>query len=572
MENNNMISIQVNEKNLIKNIGQTFSGSSTVISELMQNARRAKATEVRFYTEAESEDLVVIDNGEGVKDFSKLLHVADSGWDEATKKEDKPFGMGFLSCLFAAEIVIVESNGQRTIIDTQKAINQEAVLVESTGNTTPGTKITLKNFKSPEGIEKLLGKHLSILAAGFPIGVFWNELEIKRQFAVNVLENLHEVDGVLVSLGADFFSNLHFKSYSAHTIFAYLQGLPIYCSNDFGKKIPSTNDVVLHLLSDEFIPRMPDRDKLFDEALHEKTFKKIINGVVRNELLKLKASVSPEEMMKYWYLAKTYKCNDIFNDIPILPAQVLSIPFATPIQLQDFHGNERNLEECSRNVTRAEIESGEVKLVGYENFDCDEHTGAPWVLGNALGWLNVSEALHSGHWANKYISLFNHHHDPDSDASELKVIIEPAGAIIAIEEMKSGWVHNVSKIVVCDHYIVKTTDGLYSAEISDSATSGYVNDELCLVVPKGDVYPGYIIEQIADFQGEHDFYESDRDEEESHLNTLVTALRGGKPEDTLRQVVLDGCISKYPTLHGKTFVISISETGEISLIAQELGN
>lgn len=572
MENNNMISIQVNEKNLIKNIGQTFSGSSTVISELMQNARRAKATEVRFYTEPESEDLVVIDNGEGVKDFSKLLHVADSGWDEATKLEDKPFGMGFLSCLFAADIVVVESDGKAVTIDTQKAINQEAIVVESTGNTSPGTKITLKNFKSPKGIEKLLGENLNILAAGFPINVYWNELEIKRPFAVNVLENLQEVDGVLVSLAQNFFTVIYREHYSNHTVFAYLQGLPIYCSNNFGKKIPTANDIVLHLVGDDFKPRMPDRDKRIDEDLNAKKFKKIINDVVRKELLKLKASVSSEEMMKYWYLAKTYHCNDIFNDVPMLPEQVLSIPFATPIQVQDFHGSERNLEECSRNVTQAEIESGEVKLVGYETFDCDEHTGAPWVLGNALGWLNVSEGLHSGHWARKHISLFNHHHDPDADASELKVIIEPVGAIIAVEEMKSGWVHNVSKIIVCDHYIVKTTDGLYSAEISDSATSGYVNDELCLVVPKGDVYPGYIIEQIADFQGQHDFYESDRDEEESHLNTLVTALRGGKPEDTLRQVVLDGCISKYPTLRGKSFVISISETGEISLIAQELGN
>lgn len=572
MENNNMISIQVNEKKLIKNIGQTFSSTSTVISELMQNARRAKATEVRIYTEPESEDLVVIDNGEGVNDFSKLLHVADSGWDEATKIEDKPFGMGFLSCLFAAEIVIVESNGQKVIIDTQKAINQEAIMVESTGDTTPGTKITLKNFKSPEGIEKLLGKHLSILAAGFPIGVYWNELEISRQFNINVLENIHEVEGVLVALGGDFFSDLHYKSYSAHTVFAYLQGLPIYCSNEFGRKVPTSNDIVLHLVGDEFKPRMPDRDKLIDVAQHEKTFKKIINGVVRNELLKLKASVSSEEMMKYWYLAKTYQCNDIFNDVPMLPAQVLSIPFATPIQMQDYHGSERNLEECKRNVTQAEVESGEIKLVGYESFNCDEHTGAPWVLGNALGWLNVSEGLHSGHWARKHISLFNHHHDPDEDASELKVIIEPVGEIIAVEDMKSGWVHHVSKIIVCDHYVVKTTDGLYSAEISDSATSGYVNDEFCLVVPKGDVYPGYIIEQIADFQGEHDFYESDRDEEQSHLNTLVTALRGGRPEDTLIQVVHDGCISKYPNLYGKSFVISISETGEISVIAQELAN
>ncbi|MGS7457286.1 hypothetical protein, partial [Mycobacterium tuberculosis] len=91
-------------------------------------------------------------------------------------------------------------------------------------NTSPGTKITLKNFKSPKGIEKLLGENLSILAAGFPINVYWNELEIKRQFAMNVINNLQQVDGVLVCLGENFFSDLHYKSYSAHTVYAYLQG------------------------------------------------------------------------------------------------------------------------------------------------------------------------------------------------------------------------------------------------------------------------------------------------------------------------------------------------------------
>lgn len=572
METKKMISIQVNETNLLKNTGQLFSSTSTVISELMQNARRAKATEVCFYTEPESEDLVVIDNGEGVKNFRKLLHVAESGWDEATKKEEKPFGMGFLSCLFAADSVIVESKGESAVIESQKAINREAIMVESTGSATPGTKITLKNFKSPEGIEKLLGKHLSILAAGFPIKVYWNELEIKSQFNVNVLDNLQEVDGVLVSLGSGIFTDLDPEHSSRHAVFAYLQGLPIYCSNEFGRKIPNAYDVVLHLVGDEFVPRMPDRNKLIDEDLQEKKFEKIINSVVHKELLKLKDTISSEEMLKYWSLAKTYRCSHIFNDVPMLPAHVLSIPFATPIHYQYFHGSEKNWEMCTRNITQAEVESGEVKLVSYEVFDCEQHTGAPWVLGNALGWLNLSESLHHDHWALKHISLFNHHHEEDADFRELNVMIEPVGAIIAAEEMKSGWVHQVSKIIVCDHYIAKTSDGKYSAEVSDYATSGYVNDEFCLVVPKGDVNPGYIIEQIADFLVDDDFYESDRDLEQSRLNTVVAALRGGAPEDTLRQVVLDGCISNYSNLRGKTFVIAVAENGEVQFIAQELGN
>lgn len=49
----------VNETALLKRLGQLFSASSSVIGELMQNARRAGASEVRLSLDAEKNILVV---------------------------------------------------------------------------------------------------------------------------------------------------------------------------------------------------------------------------------------------------------------------------------------------------------------------------------------------------------------------------------------------------------------------------------------------------------------------------------------------------------------------------------
>jgi HSP90 family molecular chaperone len=91
------VSMKVNQANLVKGLKYSFTNKTTVLGELMQNARRAGATQVAFEFDSEKKQLVVRDDGCGIDSIETLLTVAESGWNAKTVAEEHPFGIGFLS-------------------------------------------------------------------------------------------------------------------------------------------------------------------------------------------------------------------------------------------------------------------------------------------------------------------------------------------------------------------------------------------------------------------------------------------------------------------------------------------
>lgn len=72
----------------------------TIIGELIQNCRRAGATEVNITLESQSAGMFVTveDNGIGLNDPEKLLSLSESAWPEdSSAMEEDPAGMGFFS-------------------------------------------------------------------------------------------------------------------------------------------------------------------------------------------------------------------------------------------------------------------------------------------------------------------------------------------------------------------------------------------------------------------------------------------------------------------------------------------
>src|SRR4030042_3698100 len=65
------------------------------IIEILQNARRAKATEVRITNK--DGFVIVQDNGSGIDDFQKLLDLGGSGWDEKIEAGEEHAGVGLFS-------------------------------------------------------------------------------------------------------------------------------------------------------------------------------------------------------------------------------------------------------------------------------------------------------------------------------------------------------------------------------------------------------------------------------------------------------------------------------------------
>ena len=82
------------------------------IIEILQNARRAGATEVGI---ASKDGFVTVrDNGAGIGDFSALLDLGSSAWDESVEKAEDPAGVGIF-CLAPRDVTVC-SNGKKVVI------------------------------------------------------------------------------------------------------------------------------------------------------------------------------------------------------------------------------------------------------------------------------------------------------------------------------------------------------------------------------------------------------------------------------------------------------------------------
>jgi len=105
------IKAKVNER-LLEKADRLFTGTlSGRIVEVLQNARRAGAMQVEIINK--NGWVTVHDNGKGIEDFSMLLDMGGSDWNERTEQSEDPAGVG-LFCL-APRLVVVRSAHQRQV-------------------------------------------------------------------------------------------------------------------------------------------------------------------------------------------------------------------------------------------------------------------------------------------------------------------------------------------------------------------------------------------------------------------------------------------------------------------------
>ena len=121
------VQVRINEEGALRNQRYAFTDRFTLISELMQNARRAGARRIEISYDEESRILRVVDDGCGIQDFQKLLTFNESGWDEDICQEEHPFGIGFSKCLYSATRCIISSRGRKIDFLTEDALARSPI-------------------------------------------------------------------------------------------------------------------------------------------------------------------------------------------------------------------------------------------------------------------------------------------------------------------------------------------------------------------------------------------------------------------------------------------------------------
>lgn len=101
----------------------SFSDPYTFLAEAMQNAQRAKATQVDITIDPKY--ILIKDNGLGLEAPEALFTLAKTGWDEETVEAQQPFGIGFFSALALGDVVNVRSKNRWFDLDYQALMDSE---------------------------------------------------------------------------------------------------------------------------------------------------------------------------------------------------------------------------------------------------------------------------------------------------------------------------------------------------------------------------------------------------------------------------------------------------------------
>ncbi len=131
-----VIQAKVNER-LLSKAERLFTGAvEGRIIEILQNARRAGATEVHIINR--DGQVTVRDNGRGIADFAALLDLGKSGWDDPTEHAEDPAGVGVF-CLAPRQVCI--TSGDKKVVVKGKGWTGEPVEVVAADRICKGTEL-----------------------------------------------------------------------------------------------------------------------------------------------------------------------------------------------------------------------------------------------------------------------------------------------------------------------------------------------------------------------------------------------------------------------------------------------
>ena len=513
------VQVRINEEGALRNQRYAFTDRFTLISELMQNARRAGARRIEISYDEESRILRVVDDGCGIEDFQKLLTFNESGWDEDICQEERPFGIGFSKCLYSATRCIVASGSRRIDFLTEEALGRKPIDVLKVKQD-PDTVVELHDVQLPG-----LNARLVTLCSGFPVPVWFNGMELPRIHAMGHLPF------VSMDIGHVYLTGTQDGKHSMDTL-VFLQGFCVLRPSSFD----ADHVNVVHLNSTKFVARLPDRDKLIDEGDQRKRIDACMSALWRKALLQAQARMEAEACVDTFFKTMSrWGHLDLLNTVPLLPKGLCKRIVGYPIQ--EGYADCGYMEPVERFVTRSDIEDGRVILVELDGVSSEN--AACWMYARAKGYIVVSSSsLHYEHWVHSFVRAI------DENGVQAEAVGEQCQATL-----EGRWI--CEKVILCE--AVALTMGEDRIEITEHG----VYHDGSIFVPAGE-YSGEPVRQVSDFIDEHDhFLEDHCDADRDALEDLIRRLRSVDPKATLDSLLKELTLEKYPLLQGRTFRLKI---------------
>jgi len=528
-----VVQLKVATEKLIPNLAYAFTSKTSFVKELLQNANRAGSSTISIWTNESG--FVIEDDGVGITNMQDLLTVAESGWDESVIRSQKAFGIGWLSALFAADWVSVTSNGTTLEGMTADILNFAEVVLKASGDHPgkAGTRVELRGIKATENE---IIHAANEFAKGFALPVELNGVLLARPHALDNPER------TWVKTPVGVFSVPGFTDGEVQPdVHLYLQGFVVGNTSIFDTCYEHQSDnvkVVLHLDSEMFFARLPDRDVLIDHKVQAAKVKDAFRSLWSDHLLKEFTRMGGEKFLDVYTSATEKFIPELFERIPLLPASWLELINGVP-DVGDFQ-DEFGVEPVSRHIPKIEIESEQATIVDLDDPEIEGSTCATWLYATKAGYYRLKkEPPTHEHWV--------HNHIVDLNEWELEI----GGDVIASCD---AWLPEAGggTFRLVDQYHLRVID-------QPDLPSFVVDDETLwsgdgFWIPVGDKCPGAVVRKMTDFTDQNGSYqEHDEFKAYSRMEAIVLDLKCPKPEDVLCQLLEDSPWRDFPSLcRGRT--------------------
>lgn len=524
----NDVQVQSDTSSLLNALKATFTSSTTVLGELLQNARRAGATKVRI--ECTDDTFTVIDDGCGIDDMSVLLSIALSGWDKAVQEQESPYGIGFLSTLFACESITITSNGMMMRAQTKDLLEIKPASVTPVARDGL-TRISLTGYEFGAAKGWPITNELRLLAKGFPIPVIFNGEDLDRKHAASDADIKTDIG--LVSEAA-LFAEPYF----------YLQGLPI----DVNGFRHDHRKGYVHLDPVKFKGRMPDRDILINPDACSIQIRGALKDAAKSFLQTRAKEIDARSFVdQYGQAATSLGLFELLNTMDFVPASWFK-SFANQPMLGD--------ESTSWMPEKGVLSKDELKAAKVFDSDVDDCYDSEALV--PLRYIHQVDGLVldrevPGHWVNDMAVKLGR--------NDLQVVAE--GEIGGDEVELDGC---RTKVVIASKVILRSDrDELPDVEVE----SAYCLDRFVLFVsPGASAYTA--VRQVRYFYDQSDWVDDNLvSDGASTVNQLIDVIvNKDDPSKIIHSAIRRSHYFLPKLLHGKTFKVVIDENGELSVEQQ----
>lgn len=272
------ISVRSNVLGELRNIrkGVTIQEPGTVIDELFQNAKRARATQV--YVWLQGDWLVFEDDGVGCPDPQVVFEKALSGWGL-----QEAFGEGFFSVFYLADVIEVASYDWKVRVDVRAAI-EEGQLTFPVEHGLPhrrGFRVQLWGERIAKHFEALW-RHLHRVGPHQPFSVWVNGAPLPHKPVSEAVDLDDSVKPYVMRVTTDLYTGWIAPAAS------YPGGIELWYECRFVKRHGSYYGItgVLELAPDSVTLKAPDRREIVEDEKKQR-FEQLLRQDVRALLLSI---------------------------------------------------------------------------------------------------------------------------------------------------------------------------------------------------------------------------------------------------------------------------------------------